>query len=102
MKKDYVPIQDGQEALDEIDLVKQQWTLIWEQLQRDPVTLEKAVARREEYLIMQPFLQKLPAGCSVFDGGCGRGEWAVFLTNWGFNVIGIDISDRTIARFLLV
>ena len=57
-----------------------------------------AVTRREEYPFMHSVLSQLPRGSRILDGGCGMGEWTVFLAQQGFDVTGLDISEATIAR----
>ncbi|MFZ2167928.1 MAG: class I SAM-dependent methyltransferase [Minisyncoccia bacterium] len=39
------------------------------------------------------FMQNLPAGARVLDVGCGSGVKSKYLTDHGFKVVGIDISD---------
>lgn len=96
MRKDYILIPDEQAGVDESAFVEDFWTQRWESVAQLPQA--ESVTNREEYQIMQPFLQKLPAGSCILDGGCGMGAWTVFLTNQGFKVTGLDISDRTITR----
>ncbi|MFZ3044072.1 MAG: class I SAM-dependent methyltransferase [Minisyncoccia bacterium] len=40
------------------------------------------------------FIQKLPVGARVLDVGCGSGVKSKYLSDRGFSVIGIDISDK--------
>ena len=47
---------------------------------------------------MHSVLSQLPRGSLILDGGCGMGEWTVFLAQQGFDVTGLDISEATIAR----
>ena len=35
---------------------------------------------------------------SSLDGGCGLGQWTVYLTQKGFDIAGIDISQKTIGK----
>jgi ubiquinone/menaquinone biosynthesis C-methylase UbiE len=39
----------------------------------------------------------IPTGASVLDVGCGAGREAVFLAQSGFNVIGLDFSEKALA-----
>lgn len=96
MKKEYVVVSPEEAITDENDFIENFWTQRWDK--RAHLTKAGAVACREEYLIMQPFLQRLPSGSCILDGGCGMGAWTVFLTNQGFDVVGLDISRPTIAR----
>jgi SAM-dependent methyltransferase len=47
---------------------------------------------------MAPFVRRLPPGSRILDGGCGIGEWTVFLAQQGFEVTGIDLSTATVER----
>jgi SAM-dependent methyltransferase len=95
MKKDYT-IAEKDYPADEIAFVEDFWTRRWE----SPAAVPEpgSVASREEYAIMAPLLAGLPRGSRILDGGCGLGEWTVFLTDRGFQVVGMDISELTIAR----
>jgi SAM-dependent methyltransferase len=96
MKKDYIVISETQTTTDERSFVEDFWTQRWDKLVQLPQV--DLVGKRQEYRLMQPYLQKLPAGSRILDGGCGMGEWTVFMTNQGFQVVGLDVSRRTIAR----
>ncbi|MEW6386835.1 MAG: class I SAM-dependent methyltransferase [Thermodesulfobacteriota bacterium] len=95
MKKDYVVVEDRGEP-DELAFVEEFWTQRWDQ-QSSPPSPE-SVAHRPEMELMLPYLKSLPPGSRLLDGGCGLGEWTVFLARQGFEVVGLDISARTIAR----
>ncbi len=104
MRKDYMPIRAEQTGLDEMGLVEQRWTAIWQQTEEAPARLAARVKEREEYHLMAPYLtQILAAGGRILDGGCGLGEWTIFLSQQGYDVYGVDISRQTIdqltARF---
>jgi len=45
---------------------------------------------------MQSYLEKLPVGCRMLDGGCGLGDWTLYLAEKGYQVTGIDLSRSTI------
>jgi len=96
MKKDYVPVRAEETSLDEIELVEQYWTAIWEQSRGDPATHALGVTQHEEHRIMAPYLDRIPNG-RILDGGCGLGEWTVGLSACGYTVYGVDISRKTIA-----
>lgn len=96
MKKDYVVISEEQTVTDERTYIENFWTKRWDK--RTQLPKAESVAKREEFRLMQPFLEQLPARSRILDGGCGMGEWTVFLTNLGFQVVGLDISKRTIER----
>lgn len=96
MKKDYIAITDEQIHTNEDSFVEDFWTQRWDAMTQLPAA--NSITKREEYQIMQPFLQQLGTGARILDGGCGMGEWTVFLTNQGFQVAGLDISEQTVAR----
>lgn len=94
MKKDYVVVSGQQAVTDESAFVQDFWTKWRDNHANLPNT---NVAAKEGYLIMRSFLRTLPPGSRILDGGCGMGAWTVFLSNQGFDVVGLDISQRTIA-----
>jgi SAM-dependent methyltransferase len=95
MRKDYT-LAEKDHLDEEIAFVEDFWTRRWES--HDGVPEADALTGREEYAIMAPLLAGLPRGARILDGGCGLGEWTVFLTDRGFDVVGMDISELTIAR----
>ena len=96
MRKDYVPVDPVAGALEEAAFVERYWTERWRDRTSPPDA--SAVAREDEYRFLRPVLERLPPGSRVLDGGCGMGAWTVFLTQEGFDVTGLDISEETIAR----
>lgn len=96
MRKDYIPVSLQQASVDETAFVEEFWSQRWQQVEQLPEVA--FVAEREEYLFMKPFLHSLSKDDRILDGGCGMGEWTVFLTNQGFKTVGIDISQQTIDR----
>jgi SAM-dependent methyltransferase len=51
---------------------------------------------RERIAAYRPFLKDLPAGSTVLDLGCGRGEALALLRDWGFAGRGVDSSARMV------
>ena len=96
MKKDYLPVADEWFSASEEDLVADFWSQRWDSVEHIPEA--SLVAKREEYKVIAPFLQQLTSGSKVLDGGCGLGEWTVFLGKSGFEPIGLDLSQSTIHR----
>lgn len=96
MKKDYLPVSAETGDLDEAGFVEQYWTSQWKDRTAPPVST--GVEHSEEYRIIRPYLSRLPAGSRVLDGGCGMGQWTLFLAGLGFNTVGADISEATIKR----
>lgn len=83
-------------AQDESAFVEEFWSRCWDATTNLPKV--EAVARSEEYRIMARYLDRLPRGSRILDGGCGMGAWTVFLSRLGFNVVGLDLSARTLTR----
>lgn len=96
MKKDYILVVDAAATADETSFVEGYWTGIWQNHDRPPDV--SALARRDEYKIMRPFLAKLPQGSRILDAGCGLGEWTVFLAQHGFDVVGLDLSAEVVDK----
>src|SRR5215470_6660613 len=88
---------DSAEGEDEIAAIESQWTRIWE-AQGGPQGRADRITRREEFKIMRPYLKRLPKGSRVLDGGCGLGDWVLWLTRAGYPTCGIDVSKVTIAK----
>ena len=93
MKKDYLPVRKVQR---EIDFVEEFWTRRWDKVKLPELFTQ--VSQREEFKIMKPYLNKLPPKAKILDGGCGLGEWGLYLDHLGFKVINLDISAKTISR----
>ena len=55
-----------------------------------------ATALREFGLALRVLQQWVPPGGSVLDLGCGPGWSSLFLARAGFDVVGVDISERMI------
>jgi SAM-dependent methyltransferase len=81
-------------TVDETAFVEQYWTDVWMNSGAAPDV--SAVARREEYRLMRPYLARLGRGSRILDGGCGLGEWTVFLAGEGYDVVGLDLSAGVI------
>ncbi|SRR6266540_3242184 len=97
MRRDDRPY-DPAECEDELEAVESQWTAIWKGLGQRSVQDLDAVRKRPEFEIMWPYLQRLPEGSRILDGGCGMGEFAVWLTRHGYPTTGLDISRETIGH----
>ncbi|MFZ4808746.1 MAG: class I SAM-dependent methyltransferase [Hyphomicrobiaceae bacterium] len=98
MRRDDRPY-DPVEGSTEIDAIEAQWTQKWVELggpEGDIKSIERRVQRKEEYPILARALAALPKGSHLLDGGCGMGEWTVYLTRLGYPTVGLDISRQTI------
>ncbi len=45
---------------------------------------------------MAPYLAGLPPGAEILDGGCGLGDWVLYLQRQGFRTTGLDLSREVI------
>ena len=88
---------DDTEGEDEIAAIEAQWTRIWERA-GGPQGQYSRIPRKAEFKIMWPYLSKLPKGSRVLDGGCGVGDWVLWLTREGYPTVGLDVSRITIAK----
>ena len=43
-------------------------------------------------------MQRAPLSGRVLDSGCGTGDLAIYLAKQGLDVVGVDASDKAIAR----
>jgi SAM-dependent methyltransferase len=96
VKKDYIPVQSD-DTKDETAFVSAYWTRIWEQREA-PTAIDQEVQGSEVFSLLDPFFAKLPEGSRVLDGGCGMGEWVVYYSRRGKEVIGLDLSRDTVDR----
>lgn len=96
MRKDYIAVKNSSGHEAETDFVERFWTKHWDQ--RQNLGRVAGLVKREEYRIMRPYLDRLPTGARLLDGGCGTGEWTVLFTDQGFETTGLDLSQKTIGR----
>jgi SAM-dependent methyltransferase len=96
MRRDDRPY-DESEGQQEIAAIEMQWTRIWEQ-SGGPQGRAERIPRKSEFKIMWPYLRKLPKGSRILDGGCGLGDWVVWLTRAGYPTLGLDVSRITIGK----
>ncbi len=61
---------DPSEGAEEIAAIETQWTRLW-QAQGGPQGQPERIKRREEFKIMWPYIERLPKGSRLLDGGCG-------------------------------
>ncbi len=96
MRKDFIEIGDSQDE-SEIAFVERYWTEVWEREGGPKAAIDK-IPGKAEYRMMQPYVDSLPAGSRLLDGGCGLGDWSVYLTRKGYPTLGLDISRSTVAK----
>ena len=95
MRKDYLPAPAYAVHTEETAFVEQYWTRRWDG--HDPGAWTE-VAQSEEFRVVHPFLNQLPRGSRILDGGCGLGEWVLFLASRGFDAVGLDLSEAVVER----
>lgn len=96
MRKDFVLYGDAS-AEDETAFVERYWTDVWKR-EGGPKGAYDQIPRKAEYRIMAPYLARLGEGSRLLDGGCGLGDWTVYLTRNGYPTTGLDISRQTVAQ----
>ncbi|MBN9495467.1 MAG: methyltransferase domain-containing protein [Alphaproteobacteria bacterium] len=96
MRKDHMAVRSG-EARDETRFIADHWAAIWRE-EGGPAKAIADVTRAEEYRAIAPVLDALPAGARVLDGGCGLGAWTQHMRTRGFDAVGLDIAEETVAQ----
>lgn len=96
MRKDFVELE-GTGNDSEIAFVEHYWTEVWER-EGGPKGAIDQIPRKAEFRVMRPYVEALPAGARLLDGGCGLGDWSVYLTRKGYPTLGLDISRSTVAQ----
>lgn len=95
MRKDYICPDSSAAALDESGFVDDFWTKAWA---REAAAARAVVTGTEEYGEIRRWIDALPAGATILDGGCGLGAWTAHFTAAGFHGIGVDISAATVEK----
>lgn len=98
MLKDYLPVSSDLEDKPELDRVDAFWSSVWEGQKITPELVRSKVENSDEYKVIGPYLDCLPAGARILDGGCGMGEWVNYLKDRNFSPVGLDISSSTVER----
>lgn len=96
MRKDYLTDNNSKHS-DESTFVEEYWTRVWERHGGPQLNLIN-LSRKDEYRVIAPYLSSLSNGAKIMDGGCGRGEWVMSLSKQGYNMVGMDISRKTIQQ----
>ena len=96
MRKDYLTDNNSKHS-DESTFVEEYWTRVWERHGGPQLNLIN-LSRKDEYRVIAPYLSTLSNGAKIMDGGCGRGEWVMALSKQGYNMVGMDISRKTIQQ----
>lgn len=96
MRKDFMTADDDHD-IDETAFIENYWTEVWNR-QGGPKSETGKIATKDEYKVISPFLKQLPQGARILDGGCGLGDWTAFLTQQGYDCVGLDLSRETVAK----
>ena len=99
MRRDSRPYEPS-ESESEIDAIEAQWTRKWDELggpNGDLPAIERRIRRREEHAKLAPYVDSLPKGARLLDGGCGMGDWTIYYSRQGYPTVGLDVSKKTVA-----
>lgn len=96
MRKDYMSA-DAAEGHDETAFIEDYWTRVWEREGGPKGKIDK-IPTKAEFKIMSPYLAQLPDGARLLDGGCGLGDWTVYLSRNGYPTVGLDLSRSTVDK----
>ena len=61
-------------------------------------TVEGAMYDRLEKRVVSRYLRQNAQGMKLLEVGCGTGHWSQFFSDCGFEVTGVDVSERMIKR----
>ncbi len=65
----------------------------------DNVAFRNLILHDTSGSVVIPMVKKyLPAGSTILEGGCGRGQIVYALKNQGYKVIGVDYAQSTILK----
>lgn len=93
-----MPVEDNLASSSELERVDAYWSSVWEGRDLNPMSISDEIENCDEFKVINSFIQKLPGNARVLDGGCGMGQWVVYLKSKGLLPIGLDISSSTIER----
>ena len=96
MRKDFT-VDTVSGGADETAFVEAYWTQVWEQ-EGGPKGAVSKIPGKPEFRIMHPYLDQLPKGARLLDGGCGLGDWTLYFSRNDLPTLGLDISRDTVAK----
>ena len=70
------------------------WEGIW---QHSPTTM-KALAAQADARLVRECSRHLPPKAKLLEGGCGSGSYLARFAEMGYQVVGVDFAQRTVAR----
>ena len=95
MIKDYRTVETGNDSADETLRVEEFWTKQFQGQLADSNLIQELKNRDEQHILLH-YLANLDDQSRILDGGCGRGEWTVYLSHRGYPTVGLDISRELI------
>jgi len=69
------------------------WDSHWEN-----VDIEVTVKNLSASLLAQVMEKYLPREGKILEGGCGLGQWVLYLKRKGYNIVGVDFAENTIRQ----
>ena len=96
MRKDFMKAEDSHGG-DETTFIENYWTEVWNRQGGPKGEIDK-IPTKDEYKVIKPFMDHLPKGACILDGGCGLGDWTAFFTQQGYDCVGLDLSRETVAK----
>jgi SAM-dependent methyltransferase len=97
MKKDYLPLSQKDSGLSETQHIERFWTQKWNDREIS-ADVSTRIEKQDKFRILEPYLDKIGPKAKILDGGCGVGDWALYLSSRGFHVTAIDLSLATIEK----
>jgi SAM-dependent methyltransferase len=79
---------------DNSDFMKEWWTAFWNRFER----VGEIGGLQSSWEYQRLISKHIQVGSRILEGGCGLGQWVVFLERCGYEVIGVDFSVETIRR----
>lgn len=98
MQKDYQLVSSAMSETEELQRIDAFWTDRWAKLHIATSSFSETIEQSDEFKTIADQLLTLAPGSRILDGGCGMGQWVMYLTQRGFQVTGVDISALTIER----
>lgn len=68
------------------------WANSW-----DEIGFEEALALCSRDPLVPLFEKYIKPGSLMLEGGCGKGHWVAYFSERGYNIVGLDFAQRTLA-----
>lgn len=79
--------------INEIERIRTQWKNAWSK-----ESLHKSISCVKLDEKLPYFLKHLSRNGKILEAGCGLGQWVVYLSELGYDIIGVDIVEEVIDR----